>query len=81
VLVLALLVRRMRYEGFSILVDDEDSPLMRLAEMAKFDAAAWHRKQKKRREVAMMTTREEEEARMERAAGKAIAEGRARRGA
>jgi ParB/RepB/Spo0J family partition protein len=80
-LVLALLVRRMRYEGFSILVDDEDSPLMRLAELAKFDAGAWHRKQKKRREVAMMTTREEEEARMERAAGKAIAEGRARRGA
>jgi ParB/RepB/Spo0J family partition protein len=80
-LVLALLVRRMRYEGFSILVDDEDSPLMRLAELAKFDAGAWHRKQKKRREVAQMTTREEEEARMERAAGKAIAEGRARRGA
>ena len=81
VLVLALLVRRMRYEGFSILVDDEDSPLMRLAELAKFDAGAWHRKQKKRREVAMMTTREEEEQKMERAAGRAIAEGRARRGA
>lgn len=81
VLVLALLVRRMRYEGFSILVDDEDSPLMRLAELAKFDAGAWHRKQKKRREVAMMTTREEEEHKMERAAGRAIAEGRARRGA
>ena len=78
---LALLVRRMRYEGFSILVDDEDSPLMRLAELAKFDAGAWHRKQKKRREVAMMTTREEEEHKMERAAGRAIAEGRARRGA
>lgn len=81
VLVLALLVRRMRYEGFSILVDDEDSPLMRLAELAKFDAGAWHRKQKKRREVAMMTTREEEEQKMQRAAGRAIAEGRARRGA
>jgi hypothetical protein len=80
-LVLALLVRRMRYEGFSMLVDDEDSPLMRLAEMAKFDAGAWHRKQRKRREAAQMAARQEEEARMERAAGKAIAEGRARRGA
>jgi hypothetical protein len=54
---------------------------MRLAEMAKFDAGAWHRKQRKRREAAQMAARQEEEARMERAAGKAIAEGRARRGA
>jgi ParB/RepB/Spo0J family partition protein len=74
VLVLALMVRRMRYEGFAMMLDDEGSPLYALARLAKFDAGHWHKKQKKRREAAQIAARQEEEAKMQRAAKRSIEE-------
>ena len=74
VLVLALMVRRMRYEGFAMMLDDEGSPLYALARMAKFDAGHWHKKQKKRREAAQIAARQEEEVKMQRAAKRSIEE-------
>lgn len=81
VLVLALLVRRLRYEGFAMMLEDEDSPVAKLAKLAKFDAGHWHKRQKKRREAAGLAARQEEEGKMARAAKRAMEEAaRMRRG-
>lgn len=63
-LVLALLVRRMRYEGFGMMLEDEESPLVALARMAGFDAASWHRQQERRRMAAQIEARAAEDERM-----------------
>jgi hypothetical protein len=82
VLVLALLVRRLRYEGFEMMAGESDSPLWEMARMAKFDPAAWHRKQRKRREAAQLDARALEEGKMAAAAKKALEDAsRARRSA
>ena len=81
-LVLALLVRRLRYEGFAMMTEDAGTPLAEIASMAKFDPGAWHRRQKKRREAAQLETRALEEKKIEDAAKKAMVDaGRARRSA
>jgi hypothetical protein len=82
VLMLALLVRRMRYEGFAMMLEDEDSPLYAVGKLAKFDAGHWHKRQKKRREAAQLAARQEEEGKMQRAAKRALEEAaRSRRSA
>lgn len=82
VLMLALLVRRMRYEGFAMMLEDDESPLDAVAKLAKFDAGHWHKRQKKRREAAQLAARQEEEGKMQRAAKRALEEAaRSRRSA
>ena len=67
-LVLALLVRRMRYEGFGMMLEDEESPLVKLAAMAGFDASSWHQQQERRRMAAQIAARQAEDERMAAAA-------------
>jgi hypothetical protein len=71
-LVLALVVRRMRYEGAEIFLEDDASPLARIADLARFDAGSWHKKLKRRREAAMLDARASEETKLKDRAQKAI---------
>lgn len=73
-LALALLVRRVRYEGFAVMCEDEAAPLDRLAKLAKFNAGDWHKRLKRRREAAERQAREEEERKAQARARKQIAE-------
>jgi hypothetical protein len=72
VLMLSLLVRRVRYEGFAILCEADKSPLDNVALMAGFEAGDWHKRLKRRREAAERAARTEEEKKMEDRARKAI---------
>jgi ParB/RepB/Spo0J family partition protein len=72
VLVLSLLVRRVRYEGFGILCESDGSPLDNVAMFSHFEAGDWHKRLKRRREAAERAARTEEEGKMEDRARKAI---------
>jgi hypothetical protein len=51
-LALVLLVRRVRYEGFACLVQEEGAPMSELCRMAGFDAVAWTRGVTRRKSAA-----------------------------
>lgn len=52
-LVLVVLIRRVRYEGFSSLVAEDGEPLGDLCRAAGFDPAAWNRTMKRREGAAV----------------------------
>lgn len=78
-LVAVLLVRRVRYEGFAPLVQDEGAPLAELCALANFDAADWNKRAKRKRQAAEMHAREAAMQKAKEKAGKAI-EGRRTKG-
>lgn len=78
-LVAVLLVRRVRYEGFAPLVQDEGAPLAQLCALANFDAADWNKRAKRKRQAAEMHAREAAMQKAKEKAGKAI-EGRRTKG-
>lgn len=57
-LAVLLLVRRVRYEGFACLVQEDGAPMAELCRMASFDAAAWSRTAKRRKGAAERGGRE-----------------------
>jgi len=59
-LAMVLLVRRVRYEGFACLVQEEGAPMSELCRMGGFDAAAWSRAVKRRKGAAERGARGEE---------------------
>jgi ParB/RepB/Spo0J family partition protein len=71
-LMLSLVVRRVRYEGFAIFCDEDASPLDEVTVLARFEAGDWHKRLKRRREAAERAARTEEEKKMEDRARKAI---------
>jgi hypothetical protein len=71
-LMLSLVVRRVRYEGFGIFCEEDGSPLDEVATLARFEAGDWHKRLKRRREAAERAARTEEEKKMEDRARKAI---------
>lgn len=71
-LVAVMLVRRVRYEGFAPLVQDEGAPLAELCALADFDAADWNKRAKRKRQAAEMHAREAAMAKAKEKAGKAI---------
>lgn len=67
-MVTVLLARRVRYEGFAPLIQEDGAPLAELCRMAGFDAGAWHRQARRRRNAAERAGRDKA---MEDAKGKA----------